>query len=285
LTVLEFDPQTMQEGFSRVPFEIKHNLSEHPLLTLDRLAQLADFLPENQVEHNVAVDVPAVLPGGNAPRLDATPGEVARGIESNGCWMVLKHAELDPEYRDLLHEALSDAIPLVEDRVGGATKEQAFIFLTAPNATTPLHTDPEENFLLQVKAKKQIEVGTWPNSEIEHAHLERYYAGGHRNIDEMPPNSKRFILDPGDGVHVPLNAPHWVKNFDEVSISFSITFNTAQSEFLNDVYAMNARLRKLRLSPEPPGSNPSSDKAKAAVWRNLRRGKNLVQSVSGNGSD
>jgi mannose-6-phosphate isomerase-like protein (cupin superfamily) len=285
LTVLEFDQQTMKEGFSRRPFAIKHTLADNPLLTLDRLAQLADFLPEDHVEHNLAVDVPAVLPGGNAPRLDdATPGEIARGIETNGCWMVLKHAELDPEYRDLLHEALSEVIPLVEDRVGGATKEQAFIFLTAPNATTPLHTDPEENFLLQVKAKKQMDIGTWPTREIEHEHLERYYGGGHRNIDEMPPNTQRFIMEPGDGVHVPLNAPHWVKNFDEVSISFSITFNTGQSDFLNDVYAMNARLRKLRLSPEPPGAHPSSDKAKAAVWRAARRGKRLVQSVSGNGN-
>jgi JmjC domain len=283
LTVLEFDNKTVQEGFSRVPFEIKHSLSDHPLLKLDRLAQLADSLPDTQVEHNLG-DVPEVLPGGEAPRLDASPGEIARGIETNGCWMVLKRVESDPEYAALLHEALSDVIPLVEDRVGGATKEQAFIFLTAPNATTPLHTDPEENFLLQVKAKKQIEIGTWPTREAEHAHLERYYGGGHRNIDEMPPNAQRFVLEPGDGVHVPLNAPHWVKNFDEVSISFSITFNTGQSEFLNDVYAVNARLRKLRLSPDPPGAHPSGDKAKAALWRGLRRGKHLVKSVSGNGS-
>jgi hypothetical protein len=284
LTVLEFDPQTVQEGFSRSPFEVKHHLSDHPLLQLDRLAQLADSLPDSQVEHNLG-DVPEVLPGGVAPSLDASPGEIARGIETNGCWMVLKRVNTDPEYRDLLHEALADVIPLVADRVGGATKEQAFIFLTAPNATTPLHSDPEENILLQVKAKKQIEIGTWETPESEHAHLERYYGGGHRNIDQMPPDPKRFILEPGDGVHVPLNAPHWVKNFDEPSISFSITFNTGQSEFLNDVYAVNARLRKLRLSPEPPGAHPSGDRAKAALWRSLRRGKQAMKSVAGNGRD
>ncbi len=283
MSVLEFNEQEVRENFSRAPFAVHHSLSDHPLLKLDRLAQLADSLPDSQVEHNLG-DVPEVLPGGEAPRLDATPGEIARGIETNGSWMVLKRVETDPEYSDLLHEALAEVIPLVADRVGGATKEQAFIFLTAPNATTPLHTDPEENFLLQVKAKKQIEIGTWPTPAAEHAHLERYYGGGHRNIDEMPPNAKRFILEPGDGVHVPLNAPHWVKNFDEVSISFSITFNTGQSEFLNDVYAVNARLRKLHLSPDPLGSHPGGDRAKAALWRTMRRGKRAVQSVAGNGS-
>ena len=146
-------------------------------------------------------DVPEVLPGGEAPRLDATPGEIARGIETNGCWMVLKYAETDPQYSALLDEALDEILPVVADREGKATKREAFIFLTAPNATTPLHTDPEENFLLQVKAKKQIEIGKWPTPEAEHAHLERYYGGGHRNIDEMPPDWKRFILEPGDGGH------------------------------------------------------------------------------------
>jgi hypothetical protein len=284
MSVLEFNQQEVRENFSSAPFTVHHSLSEHPLLKLDRLAQLADSLPDSQVEHNVG-DVPEVLPGGEAPRLDATPGEVARGIETNGCWMVLKFVETDPEYSALLDEALDEVLPVVADREGKATKKQAFIFLTAPNATTPLHTDPEENFLLQVKAKKQIEIGKWPTPQAEHAHLERYYGGGHRNIDEMPPDSKRFILEPGDGVHVPLNAPHWVKNFDEVSISFSITFNTVRSEFLNDVYAVNAQLRRLRLTPHPPGKNRGSDRAKAALWRTMRRGKRAVQSVSGNGSN
>ena len=71
----------------------------------------------------------------------------------------------------------------------------------------------------------------------------------------------------------------------QVSISFSITFNTARSEFLNEVYAVNAQLRRLHLSPHPPGENRGSDRAKAALWRTMRRGKRAVQSVSGNGSN
>jgi hypothetical protein len=280
MDVLEFDLTVMKERFSKEPFTLQHNLEKHPLLSLERLAELADSLPDSQVEHNLG-DVPAVLPGGEAPRLDASPGEVARGIETNGCWMVLKRVETDPEYQALLDEALDEVIPLVEDRVGGATKKEAFIFLTAPNSTTPLHSDPEENFLLQVKAKKQIEVGIWPTAEAERAHLERYYGGGHRNIDEMPPDPDRFLLEPGHGVHVPLNAPHWVKSFDEPSISFSITFSTGQSDFIHDLYSVNARLRRLRLTPSPPGERAASDRAKAMAWRNLRRGKQAVRAVAG----
>jgi hypothetical protein len=279
VTLLEFDPDVLRQNFSEAPFPVRHTLAEHPLLKLDRIAQLADSLPESQVEHNLG-DVPEVLPGGEAPRLDASPGEIARGIETNGCWMVLKRVESDPEYRDLLEQSLSEVIPLVSDRQGGATKKQAFIFLTAPNSTTPLHTDPEQNLLLQIKAPKQIEVGSWPDEQTEIEHLERYYGGGHRNLDQMPPDAQTFRLEPGDGVHVPLNAPHWVKSFDEPSISFSITFNTQYSEFLTDVYSVNARLRKLRLSPQPPGNRARSDRAKAALWRSLRTGKQALRSAT-----
>jgi hypothetical protein len=280
MTVLEFDTDVLKEKFSEAPFAVRHTLAGHPLLQLDRLAQLADSLPDSQVEHNLG-DVPEVLPGGEAPRLDASPGEIARGIESNGCWMVLKRVETDPEYSALLDQALDEVIPLVSDRQGGATKKQAFIFLTAPNATTPLHTDPEQNLLLQIKAKKQIEIGHWPSDEAERVHLERYYGGGHRNLDEMPGEVERFLLEPGDGVHVPLNLPHWVKNFDDVSISFSITFNTEYSEFLNDVYSVNGRLRRLHLPTKAVGSSPSGDRAKAALWRSARRGKRALKGVAG----
>jgi hypothetical protein len=278
--LLEFDPVTAKENFSRAPFTVKHKLSDHPLLTLDALGRLADSLPPDQVEHNLG-DVPEVLPGGEAPRLDASPGEIARGIETNGCWMVLKKVDTDPAYRKLLEEALNDVLPLVADRVGEATGKEAFIFLTAPNATTPLHTDPEENLLLQIKSKKQIEIGRWPDEETEKEHLERYYGGGHRNIDQMPPNAETFILNPGDGVHVPLNAPHWVKNFDQVSISFSITFTTEHSDLLNDVYSLNGRLKRFHVSTTPFGAHPGRDRAKAMLWRGARRSKRAVQSVTG----
>jgi hypothetical protein len=281
MTVLEFDQQVLRDRFSEAPFRIRHSLVDHPLLQLDRLATLADFLPESQVEHNLG-SVPEVLPGGEAPRLDASPGEIARGIETNGSWMVLKRVESDPEYSALLDETLGEVIPLVSDRQGGATKKQAFIFLSAPNSVTPLHTDPEQNLLLQVRNSKEIDIGTWPDEQAEINHLERYYGGGHRNLDEMPANAETFLLEPGDGVHVPLNAPHVVRNLDQVSISFSITFNTEYSEQLSDVYSTNAKLlRKIGVDPKPPGQSPGRDRAKAGLWRTLRRGKRAAQRIRG----
>jgi len=276
---LEFDEQELKRNFGSEPFAIHHKLSEHPLLTLDALGALADSLPESQVEHNLG-NVNALEPGGDVARLDATPGEIARGIDANGCWMVLKRVETSPAYSELLDAALDEVIPLVADRQGGATQKHGFIFLTAPNSTTPVHFDPEQNILLQIKARKQIDVGSWTSEQAEKDHLLEYYGGGHRNLVSMPANATTYMMEPGDGVHVPLNAPHWVRTFDDVSVSFSITFNTRYSESLNDIYSVNARMQKLGLSPVPPGEKAGSDRAKAALWRNLRRSKRGLRKVT-----
>ena len=280
MTLLDFDTQVLQDNFFERPFAIRHNLVEHPLLKLDRIGELADSLTPGQVEHNMG-DVPEVLPGGEAPKLDQEPGEIVRGIETNGAWIVLKRVETDPEYKELLDQTLDEVIPLVADRGGGASNKQAFIFLSAPNSTTPVHFDPEDNFLLQIRGPKEMNVAPWPSGEMEHDEVERYHGGGHRNIGVKPEGGTAFKMGPGDGVYVPLHALHWVKTFDQPSISFSITFNTQHNERLIGAYRLNARLRKLGMSPNPPGTRPGSDRAKAAVWNSLRRGKGAVKALSG----
>ena len=49
-TPFEVDPELMRRKFGRESFEVRHNLSDHPLLTIERLAQLADSLPADQAE-------------------------------------------------------------------------------------------------------------------------------------------------------------------------------------------------------------------------------------------
>jgi ribosomal protein L16 Arg81 hydroxylase len=227
---------------------------------------LADALPADRVEHNVGA-VPAILPGGEAPRMASSPGEVARTIETNGSWMVLKNIEIDPEYRALLNETLDEVAPLVADREGGMRRREGFIFLSAPDSTTPAHVDPEHNFLLQVRGTKTMVVGRFPDPDQEQQELERFYGGGHRNIALMPDEPREFPLNPGDGVYVPVNAPHLVRNGPTVSVSLSITWRTPSTVVMEKAHVANARLRRLGLSPSAPGRHPRADRVKAGVAR------------------
>jgi hypothetical protein len=262
--LLEIDPQAFQEGFGREPLGVRHTLADHPLLTLDAIAELADSLSLRSIERHSA-NLPVVMPGGADP-VSGKPSETVRNIEHNGCWMVLWYIEQSPAYANLLRECLDDVKPYLPPHVGGMQREEAFLFLSAPEAVTPVHFDPEHNFLLQIRGRKEMNVCKFENRDAELAELDRYFDGGHRNLDAMPSGQKTFRLDPGDGVYVPSFMPHWVQNGDQVSVSLSITFRTRLSERAERVHALNARLRRLHLEPGPPGKSAVADHTKEIAY-------------------
>jgi hypothetical protein len=267
--LLEIDSAGFETHFGKEPFAVRHNLVSHELLTVERVAELADFLPESSVEHNLG-NVDKIVAGGEAPRLDQTPGEVARGIDSNGCWMVLKNVEQDPAYKALLDQTL-DEVNEWADREGGQTLREAFIFLTAPNSMTPAHVDPEHNFLLQIRGDKVMHTGDFPDEQTKLSTLEAFHSGAHRNIEWDPINEKPFPLDPGDGVYMPVAKPHWVTSGPEVSVSLSITFRTPATERAARLWAANSQLRKLKLAPKAPGSSQRADRVKDTAARALSK--------------
>ncbi len=266
--LLEIDADRLASNFADEPFSVHHNLAQHELLTVEAVAKLAEQLPANDIEHNRG-DVPAVVTAGQVVSVDETPGEIARNIETNGCWMVLKNIEQIPAYHRLLDEALNEVDPLVQGREGGMNLREGYIFLSAPNSTTPAHTDHEHNFLLQIRGSKQMNLGRFADPEVEQLQVEKMFAGD-RNMDRLPDEPTAYELSPGDGVYVPPNAPHWVLNGPSVSVSLSITFRTPVTERGAVVHSINRRLRKLKISPRPPGEHIATDKAKFAVHRTLK---------------
>jgi hypothetical protein len=212
------------------------------------------------------------MPGG-APDVEGPPSDTVRGIEHNGCWMVLWNVEQAAEYQVLLDEILDEAERYVGGREGGMRNRQAFLFLSAPNATTPVHFDPEHNFLLQIRGTKAMNVGRFPDDAERQRELDRYYDGGHRNLESMPIDVQAFEMSPGDGTYVPSFAPHFVKNGPAVSVSLSITFRTRVSERAENVHLFNSNMRR-RLHvrrTRPAGGSRTADIAKSAVVASYNR--------------
>lgn len=114
-----------------------------------------------------------------------------------------------------------------------------------------------------------MNVGRFPDRQTEQLVLEDTVTGGHRNVAWEPSDPVLFDLHPGDGVYVYPHAPHWVENGDLVLVSLSITFATSTSEDTRRVHSINARLRRLGLSPTPPGRRARLDRSKAACSRGL----------------
>jgi hypothetical protein len=185
--------------------------------------------------------------------------------------MVINNVELDPEYRQLLDRCL-DEVQLFSDPIDpGMFRREGFIFISSPGSITPFHMDPEYNFLLQIRGGKQISIwGSKDRSVLSEVTLEKYFSDVERQIsfkEEYQPKASIFELTPGTGLHFPVVAPHWVRNGDEVSVSFSVTFRTPASERRRIVYCANADFRRRGLNPRPPGVSAFRDLAKFYAFR------------------
>lgn len=262
---VDLDPGICADAIGRREFAVRHRVADHPLLSLEAIAELADALPSRAIECHQA-EQPLVVPGG-CPEISGTPSETVRAIESNGRWMVLWNIEQVAAYRRLLDAILDDAEALLPSREGGMRRREAFLFLSAPRAVTPVHFDPEHNFLLQIRGSKEVHVGRFPDRSWERRELDRYHDGGHRNLVEVPPRSSTFRFEPGDGAYFYPWVPHWVYNGPVVSVSLSITFRTERSEREELVHFLNGRLRRHGFSPLPEGESRLVDAGKAAVTR------------------
>jgi hypothetical protein len=267
--LLAIDGTAFAQNFSQRPFPVRHTLSDHPLLALDALAELADHLPRESIERHRA-DLAVVTPGA-VPELEGPPSQTVREVDTGNAWMVLWYIEQHPDYKALLDACLDEVEELVGARRGGMERRRGFIFVSAPNATTPVHMDPEQNLLLQIRGHKEMNVGRFADPADQRAELDRYFDGGARNLDRMPALERSFPMDPADGVYVHPFAPHWVRNGPAASISLSITFRTPQDLRMEHIEHVNARLRRLHLTPRPPGASRWGDEAKAGAFAAAHR--------------
>ena len=262
-------PDSVRTDFGHRTVRLRHRLANHPLFDLEQLVALSQTLPPERIEFN-AGNLPINQDPDSVPHTGLNVRDTIEQIAHCGSWMVLKHIQHQPEYATLLNAALDEVSVAIApqplfSRVG-------FIFISSPDAVTPYHIDPENNILLQIRGSKVMSLFD-PNdrSLVGHEALEAFYTRGHRNLnlsDAQLAGAREYALAPGDAIHVPQHAPHFVRNGAEVSVSFSITCHTPGSDRCQGIYWANRQLRRTGLQPSPPGSG--ADTAKYGVYRALR---------------
>ncbi len=255
--------------------KLDHNLTGHPLLSLEQLVRLAAQLPAGSVEYNQG-NLPIGINPEDVPAPQLSIEDTIWSIEENGSWMVLKRIEQHPDYAKLLQETLGELEPFVKQRTGAMLGHEGFIFISSPGAVTPFHFDPEHNILLQMRGSKTMTVFTAGDEMTAPAEVhERFHLGEHhRNLpwrDEFAGKGQAVDLTPGEAIHVPVKAPHWVKNGPEVSISLSITWRSEWSYAEADSRAFNHLIRKFGMRPRNPAAFPSRNLGKSLAYRAIRR--------------
>jgi hypothetical protein len=160
---------------------IHHNFHEHPLMQFHELARLAKDL---SVTNQCRFIRPGSAQGSVFHHDPLNPegrgiDEVFRRIEEPGSWVALYNVETDPRYREFLAEVTASVRSLVDPQQPGMFNVGGFIFISAPPSVTPFHMDRENNFWLQVKGRKTINV--WD-------HTDRHVVASE--------TADRFILNP-----------------------------------------------------------------------------------------
>jgi Cupin superfamily protein len=270
-SLLDIDAFTFSDAFARRSIAVSHALVDHPLFSLDGIAERADRLPPDSVRRERG-NLPLVNRDGYVDVGEGPPSATIRDIERNGFRVSLRDVQQDRQYAGLIDECLDEVEEILADREGGMRRRTGYLFITAPASNTPMHFDPEHSFLLQVRGVKHVSVAVFEDDSIRQRELDRYYDDEECDFAAMQEVAEDFQLDPGVGVYLPSFVPHWVTTEAGVSISFSIPFYTEFSERAESVNRINRRLRRMHLSPRAPGRSEPVDRVKAAgfdLWGKL----------------
>src|ERR1051326_896941 len=146
--IVDIDPSGFTDAFARGSIAVRHGLADHPLFTIDAIAELADGLPPESVRREMG-NLPLANYGKYVDVGEGPPSETIRNVERTGTRVSLRDIQQAPEYATLIDACLDEVEPLVAERQGGMTARAGYLFISCSNSTTPMHFDREHSFLLQ----------------------------------------------------------------------------------------------------------------------------------------
>jgi hypothetical protein len=159
---------------------------------------------------------------------------------------------------------------------------EAIILISSPNRVTSYHMDAECNFLLQVAGNKSLWVYDHTDPTlVSHEAREQYHMGNQNSIayqESRQSEAAVYELHAGNGVHIPIFAPHWVRNHDNISVALSVNYELISTLSQKRIYQINRLLRKLGIAPAAPGESPWRDRVKHAAACSLIAARNLIRS-------
>jgi len=193
--------------------------------------------------------------------------KVLENLNTAGAWLRLTRVdEITSQFKAIVEQFYGDLSELYQHDIKARTlKTFVTLFISSPGAYTNYHMDHTWNFLLQISGRKTVHLYD-PNDVEVLAQVEK--EGWYMQEPAISPRAHAkdtaYDLGPGDGVHHPVNAPHWVQNGPEVSISLSLGLCLHDSVRDAKVHQANYLLRRLGVDPTPPRRSEWRDSMKAS---------------------
>ncbi|MCE9594803.1 MAG: cupin-like domain-containing protein [Planctomycetes bacterium] len=168
---------------------------------------------------------------------------------------------------------------LLREVVGGEHAERCEVridlYLASPGACSRFHADPSHNVVHQVAGRRELRVFSPLDPRLiddrsrPDVFLLRGRSPSYRA--ECERDAETFDLAPGTASYIPALAGHWLKNGDELSVSYTVSLRTPAEFREKHCHALNRRLASLGFAVAPFGRHPRRDAAKAALEAWLRR--------------
>jgi hypothetical protein len=279
------DREMFRAKFDKTSFQFQHRLTGHPCFSLERLLELSRETKKMRpadLYYDVGVS-DLNQRWSSTPKPEFSIEEAMERLQHCGAWIILHKADKDPEYRKVLDECMAELEELTNLNLKKVMKlKEAIVFITSPKRITTYHIDRECSLLLQMRGEKQVYVFDRNDRQvISEEEIEKFWSSDHnapRYKPETQSHATEYELRPGDGIHIPVNWPHWVQNGDNISISLNLNFQYRDTMRAN-IYRANYLIRKLGMKPTPPEKSFLKDTAKSyglipAVWaKNIYRGR------------
>ncbi|MBV9103850.1 MAG: hypothetical protein JO060_09670 [Candidatus Eremiobacteraeota bacterium] len=252
--LLDVDDAALRAAYNRRSFAFQHALHENSAFDLANLVTLASRIGSAYTATGSA----QVGDGWRSQAPRQSLAETVAAMPSSDALVLLKGLEDDRDYGQIFRRVLAEVVEAVGDTLrADIEKARATLIISSPRRVTPYHIDAETNFLLQLRGEKIVNVfDPFDRTVLTETELEAFYSGdlsAARYREERQVDAATFHFGPGMALHIPLHAPHWVRNGDAVSVAISINCSLRSNARRARVYKINAMLRRRGLSPAPPG--------------------------------
>jgi hypothetical protein len=261
---------------------IRHHLADHPLLTVDRLAEAAmrqdpKYVRFHDGERKFETSFGSILsmdPGRQALR------RAIDGLGSARVFVQINRLYLDPVYRPLIDAFLDEVDALLPARERGLVRRDASAFLASPASVTPFHVDHEQNVLCHLRGPKTIHVWDGRDQAVVPMRAREDFYAASTPLPFRPEVAERaqvFRLAAGDGVFMPMGSPHALQTGAGITATFSMLFNTRASIAKIETFMANYALRRFGFSPSVVGTKPVEDEVKRRAYHAFRVGKAVLR--------
>ena len=270
---LDLNDALFRENYDRIPFSFTHNLHRLTLFENEMLRSLCETYAAHPEDYFVSRSAPtAGAVFYSIPKTPLKPHEAFDQLTAGSYKILLKRLERHHDvFRDLLNTLFGQVKgQLQRNRYPDEVMRlESSVFISAPQATTPFHFDPEVNFFSQIEGEKiyhLYEPSELAEDEVEPLYVRAMTDIGQVDLARRDPSAEHVIrLQPGTGLHQPQDAPHWVETVGSRSVSYTFVYETREGQRRSRVRSFNAYLRRLHIDPARPGEHPARDTVKAAA--------------------